>query len=149
MKIYKIEKMYSAFYVLILLLIVLTQTYNPVAASEDELKEIIENHTVLVDKNTLTKQDVKEQTRLKEESSRRTSIKFGCQKQVPLYSLKKNRRIIPQTTNSPFRLILERQTIKPGEELKGSYSEMLIVDYLITTLGIFPYYTIKILYDPS
>lgn len=118
--------MSSTFYAFVLMLIVLTETYNPVAASEDKLKEIIRDHTGLVDKNTLTKQDVKEQTRLKDGSSRRTSIKFGCQKQVPLYSLKKNRRILPQTINSPFRLILERQTIKSGEEIKGSYIELEI-----------------------
>lgn len=142
--------MSSTFYVLILMLIVLTETYKPVAASEDNLKEMIKDHTVLVDKNTLTKQDVKEQTRLKDGSSRRISIKFGCQKQVPLYSLNKNRRILPQTINSPFRLILERQTIKPGEEIKGSYIELEINGLSDGNSGkVFPYFCIKMYRDSS
>lgn len=104
---------------------VLLETHYQVNATDEHMKEIISNHIVVSDRDILSDQpslnseknsDVSGFTN---NSSYRTSIKFGCKKQVPLYSLKKNSNILPQNTESPFKITVHPVTVKPGDEVKG------------------------------
>ena len=92
-------------------------------------KGIIKDHTVVLDRDTLSDQSslnslstIQTNNIVNTNNSSGTPIRFVCKKQVPSYSLRKNQVILPQTSDSPFRITVQPQTVKPGDTVKGSYS---------------------------
>ena len=135
MEILKLLKVSTLSYLVFLILIVLTKTQNSVTTTTgDHLKEIIQNHTVLIEEQTESKHDAitnvpAEQIGLNDAELTKKAIRFGCRKQVPIFSLKKGRRIKPQNTESPYRIIVEPQTVKAGDQVKGTHHENIPIKF--------------------
>ena len=114
-------------YTVILVLLMLLETQY-VDSTNIQSTGIIKDHTVVLDRDPLSDQPslnslINTETNgiTNTNNSSRTPIRFVCKKQVPSYSLRKNLEILPQKSESPFRFTVQPQTVKPGDEVKGSY----------------------------
>ena len=123
MGINKLFKVYCLSYVVFLLFIVLTKTQEPVDIVNHSTG-IIKDHAVTVQEDTVSKPDTVSDSQNSDQSginfNKKPPLRFGCRKQVPLYSLRKGRRIQSQNTEPPFRIIVEPQNVRPGEQVKGN-----------------------------
>ena len=127
MGINKLFKVYCLSYVVFLLFIVLTKTQEPVDIVNHSTG-IIKDHTVTVQADTMSKPDTVSDSQNSDQSglnfNKKPPLRFGCRKQVPLYSLRKGRWIQSQNTEPPFRIIVEPQNVRPGEQVKGNMQNL-------------------------
>ena len=112
-------------FILIVTMLVETQYVN---SMNTQSTGIIKDHTVVLGRDTLSDQSslnslttAQSNNVVNTKTSSRTPIRFVCKKQVPSYSLRKNQVILPQNSDSPFSITVQPQTVKSGDEVKGSY----------------------------